>query len=374
MPFAKNAVRMLADSKVSVTVCLWEHAGCNYRELEANGAVEILYFKNPDLSIRLSRLIARIFKWWFVEPYAFLLQIIFARFGRYDYICAVGQRGIVVGQAFQRLSGGRLLYFNDEFPSGVAFLWEAKPWARAEKVAVRRAHGIAVPDACRARRLFDELELTPGRIKTYVLPNAPLLRDGVVPRYWREQLEIDPGKKVVLHAGSVGDWVQIPEILSTIRNWPSDCALVIHSRAGDDGIAYEKSLSHLRDEKRIFWSRSKLEEEELNSLMSTTHCTLALYRNLGPNLELVGMSSGKIMRSIVLGVPVIATRFPSLSFIEEHGLGVLVTHPAEIAGAVEAVMARNEELRQNCLRFRETHADYRKHWAIFWREQQTAAT
>src|SRR5205085_2075180 len=102
----------------------------------------------------------------------------------------------------------------------------------------------------------------------------------------------------------------------TLSRWPAKAVLLIHTRGGLDVVNYRRSLDHLRDYGRVFWSFEPVTPAELNDLIVRAFCTLALYRNLGPNIEKLGMSSGKIMRSIVCGTPVITSRFDSLLFIE----------------------------------------------------------
>jgi glycosyltransferase involved in cell wall biosynthesis len=125
---------------------------------------------------------------------------------------------------------------------------------------------------------------------------------------------------------------------------------------------------HLHEEGRVFWSTKPLTQSELGSLISAASCTLALYRNLGANLEHVGMSSGKMMRSIVLGVPVVASRLNSLNFVEQNRLGVLIEKPYEIPKAIETVLNARQEMRENCFKFRESNLSFDSHWHGLWQE------
>jgi len=104
----------------------------------------------------------------------------------------------------------------------------------------------------------------------------------------------------------------------------------------------------------------------LNSLTATTKCSLALYRDMGSNTQDMGMSSGKIMRSIVNGTPVLATRLRGLEFIENQGLGKLISRPHQIPEAIETILANQEQMRRNCLQFRESDLDFRKYWMRLW--------
>jgi glycosyltransferase involved in cell wall biosynthesis len=160
------------------------------------------------------------------------------------------------------------------------------------------------------------------------------------------------GKKIFIHAGTIGDWSQVPEILSSVSYWPEDAVLLLHnSRARDEFIRYRKWVSHLDNPERVFWSSDRLLEDKLNSLISACTGSFALYRNDGPNTEQVGTSSGKLMRSIVCGTPVITSPFESLKFVTREGLGIQVTHPAEMPAAIDNLTRNRESYRQQCARF-----------------------
>jgi hypothetical protein len=94
-----------------------------------------------------------------------------------------------------------------------------------------------------------------------------------------------------------------------------------------------------------------LPENMLNSLVSYCTGSFALYRNTGPNFEQIGTSSGKLMRSIVCGTPVISSNFDSLNFVSKEGVGLQITHPSEIPGGVENLIRNRERYRTQCARF-----------------------
>jgi glycosyltransferase involved in cell wall biosynthesis len=83
------------------------------------------------------------------------------------------------------------------------------------------------------------------------------------------------------------------------------------------------------------------------------HCngSFALYRNTGPNISLTGTSSGKLMRSVMCGSPVIASHFDSLRFVSQEGIGVQVCHPSEIPAAIQELIRNEQTYREKCLSF-----------------------
>ena len=356
MSFAFNVVNALAERGVRITICLWETCQEEYRYLDRWRNVRLVFFRQGLVQGVVS-------KFSFLSPWAFSVQVAPRLRHRFHYIFTVGQRGLVIGRILQHVFGGRLIYLNDEFPS----CWHVGRWNRAEKAAAAHTDLIVVPDKCRVDPLLDELAL-PRTHRTFALPNAPLQRTSSAVVNWNDRLGIPPDSKFVLHAGTVADWAQIPEVLFTIRDWPTNCVFLIHSRSCDGLKQYRRSLMHLHEEGRVFWSTRPLTQSELSSLISAASCTLALYRNTGANFEHVGMSSGKMMRSIVLGVPVVASRLDSLNFVEQNRLGVLVEKPYEIPKAIETVLSARQEMRENCFKFRESHLSFDSYWHALWQE------
>jgi len=161
------------------------------------------------------------------------------------------------------------------------------------------------------------------------------------------------GKKIFINAGTIGDWAQVPEILASVNYWPEEAVLVLHNSRTDrdELVRYRKQISHLDNLERVFWSFDILPEDMLNSLISSCSGSFALYRNWNLNMELVGTSSGKLMRSIVCGTPVITSSFESLKFVSTEHLGVQVRHPAEIPAAIDNLIRNRENYRERCARF-----------------------
>jgi len=241
---------------------------------------------------------------------------------------------------------------NEEFPSFFEALHPYSGWLPLERWAARRADVIIVPSDNRVTTLRDELQLTTDK-PFITVRNTPKLK---LPSHhidWHKYMGIPPDKKIFINAGSLADWAQVPEILASASYWPADAVVLLHnSRASRDELAsYKRQLSHLDNPDRVFWSPELLSENMLNSLVSYCIGSFALYRNTGPNFEQIGTSSGKLMRSIVCGTPVITSNFDSLNFVSKEGVGLQITHPSEIPGAIENLLRNTEGYRTQCERF-----------------------
>jgi hypothetical protein len=208
-----------------------------------------------------------------------------------------------------------------------------------------------VPSDDRHTTLREELQLNAD--KPFVtIRNTPELTLPLVHMDWHRLMGIPYGKKIFIHAGSITDWAQVPEILGSVSYWPDDAVLLLHnSRSRDELVPYRQQLSHLDNPERVFCSSDLLSQNMVNSLISYCSGSFALSRNAGPNMEHIGTSSGKLMRSIVCCTPVITSPFNSLDFVTKDGLGIQVRHPSEIPAAVDNLMRNSEGYRKRCALF-----------------------
>lgn len=353
MPFAYSAVKVLAADGARFSLCLWERRLSPYSWLQNHHNARLHFIRRGPAGP-----LPRNF---FLHKYRWLAGLILTAGARFDLIIAVGPKALIFGACLKRFFGGRLVFFNDELPS---WFWSDQQLEREEKAAAPQIDLLISPDTSRIAPALADLGL-PANHPALAFPNAPQLNLCPANFDW-QRLGVPPGHQVILHAGSVADWAQVPEILFVAGDLPARAVVVIHSRSSHDADAYRKSVAHLHTTGRVFWSTESVSEEELGSMIASSLCTLGLYRNAGPNFEQMGMSSGKIMRSISIGVPVIANRFDSMRFIEDHGLGVLVNHPREIPLAVANIAAHAETMRNNCIAFSREHLDMRKHVERLW--------
>lgn len=346
MPFALQSVRALNRAGWPVDLFVWQSQTSALQEALGPG----VWLREPGrLALSLPKRL---------QSYGHALRYGFAR--NYRCLFGLGQIGIFVASAMARVAHCPLVYLNDELPSGCP----DTVWRRMERRAAQRADFIVTPDSCRNPQLLTELGLAQDT-PACALYNVPVVDHPVPSIDWRRRLGIPHDRHYVVHAGSVADWAQVPEVLATVPYWPQDVVLVLHSRGGEAGDRYRRQLGHLGIEGRVFWSTEPLSEPALHSLLAASLASLGLYRNSGPNIDLIGYSSGKIMRSLACGTPVIASAIGSLDFVTQHALGVQVTHPAEIAGALPGLIAEREALRERCRRFIGTVVSFPSAWKSF---------
>jgi hypothetical protein len=268
----------------------------------------------------------------------------------YKYVFSVGLIGSYIGGLVSAVSRCPFVLLNDEFPSMYEppNMYGHSGWLPLERWAASRADAIIVPSDDRHTALREELRLNTDT-PFITIRNTPEIKLPLEHFNWHKRMGIPFGKKIFIHAGSLADWAQVPEILASVSYWPADAVALLHnSRGREELVRYRQQLSHLDNPEKVFWSSDLLPENMVNSLIR--HCTgsFALYRNCGPNFDQIGTSSGKLMRSIVCGTPVITSKFSSLNFVSTEGLGRQVTHPSEIPAAVEDLMRNIETYRKQC--------------------------
>jgi len=332
MPFALNTIMRLANADCEVDVFLWERPVVDYHESFPR-TVRFRYEVMPNrifYGMRAIRLTARFM-------------------GCTNYECAfgLGQIGTYLGAVISLASRCPLVLLNDEFPSQFG----PSRWSALERWAAQRAHVIIVPSADRIPHLVEELGLADQKKRFVEFRNAPQVSRPLEKRDWHALLGIPSGQRIFLYAGNLDDWKQVPEILCSTVYWPPDSVLLLHSRAPENDGAYRQQLSHLHVPGRVFWSSVALSDKALNSLVAYCSGSFALYRNTGPNDLLVGTSSGKLMRSVMCGTPVIASSFDSLRFVSQEGIGVQVCHPSEIPAAIQKLAGNERAYREKCLSF-----------------------
>jgi len=356
VPFSLNPVVFLAKMGWEVDLYLWEEPGANYNDLLPD-TVTIKYFREPKLSLHSRlHLLRRI-----SLPFQFLWR------KNYCGVFGYGQIGAYIANIIAKSNQCPFIYLNDEFPSG----WGENIWTQLEQQAVQNAAMVVVPDPHRFHPLCQELDVS---TKPYaVLPNIPMIKRPFEEINWHEKLGIPKDYIPFLYAGTMVEWAQIPEILSTLPYWDEKAVLILHSRSRKSMEKYRKELSHLEVPGKVIWTHESMPNSQINSLVSYCAGNFALYRNTGPNFEYVGFSSGKLMRSLACGSPVIASKLTSLSFIKDYQLGVLVNHPIEIPNAINEIMRDRKAFQERCLQFCTTEVSFERAWEKFCDQLQHIA-
>ena len=348
MPFALNTIVSLAKMGWNIDLYLWEEPSNSCQDLLPD-TINIRYFREP---LRFNRL----------RPFQLQLQFQFSWQKSYDCIFGLGQIGAYIANIIAKSNQCPFIYLNDEFPCSFG----NTRWTRLEQQSVKNAAMVVVLDSVRFSPLCEELDVSN---KPYaVLPNTSIIKHPLEKINWHKKLEIPRDYTPFLYAGSIADWAQTPELLSSLAYWPEKTILILHSAYKQKVEKYRQQLSHLEVPGKVIWSYEPMPESHLNSLVAYCAGNFALYRNFGRPVEYLGLSSGKLLRSLACGSPVIASKDSMLylSFVKDYQLGVLVNHPSEIPFAVKEIINNRKDYSSRCLDFCQTTLSFEKSWQIFY--------
>lgn len=344
MPFAFNVVlKLQAEWRIDLTLGEW--ASSEYGS-HLNSNVRLQYI-SKELSL----------------PYFLKNVLMMVRCGRVGYraVFGMGQVGAHLARRLAQLNRCPLIIANDEFLSG----FPQSRWSALYARAVRAASLIVIPDSNRIPGLCREISGIAAKHFIELL-NVPLSNGLPVPEIdWHARIGLPVGSVPLIFVGGVGDHNQVPELLSTVRSWPANWVLIIRAHNPAFARKYRESLQHLDVPGRIFWVLDPLSTVEFDSLLQYCRVSFALYRPENANMTEMGKSSGKLLRSVMLGVPVVASNFRSLDYVTEHRVGQLVGHPAEILMAVREILADGDGYRERCERFTRNQLNYEIGWRKF---------
>lgn len=161
-------------------------------------------------------------------------------------------------------------------------------------------------------------------------------------KYLANRLHIPDEKNIVLHSGGLGKWFCCKELAESAVNWDSGNVLVFHTSHIVEGNKYYEEIKSLTGiSGKVFFSTKPVPNEELDELVASAKIGIATYslRELGYRAENMGLAAGKIGNYLKCGVPVIATRVHSLSYLEDYGCGVLIDSTDDISEAISVILA-----------------------------------
>src|SRR5205807_4878107 len=104
-------------------------------------------------------------------------------------------------------------------------------------------------------------------------------------------------QRVVLHAGSLGDWTGIEPILASVSRWPEPWVLVVHTRYDAESSAYVDRLRAQATPGRVFFSLKPVSRTAYDELIDGADLGLAFYVPTGDspytrqNIQTIGLSS-----------------------------------------------------------------------------------
>lgn len=195
-----------------------------------------------------------------------------------------------------------------------------------------------------------------------ILPNAPTGEAHTVKsRSLREIKGVDHAKVLVLHAGGLGIWFDSADLARQAASWQEKFLLVFHTSHDSGNDPYSLRMRAQEYHGRVAFSTQPVPSERFDEFVSSADIGLAWYNKaeLGYRCEYMGMAAGKIGNYLKCGIPVITNNFPSIAaYIDRYQCGICVERMEEIEAAIERIMSRYDEYRNNAFRC------YREMWQL----------
>ncbi len=337
MPFALNIIEILDKKGYEIDIYLSEYSNSSYSNLFSKNVT--IHFLDRNYLWPKEGVLSYMSLTNYFRQFSF-----FKLRNSYQHIFAGGMAGIILGRILKRNNKNcNLIYMNDEFP----IQGKIDIWVKNEIKSAQAADVILIPDESRFEPLCKQI---PNIAKKpyFTLPNVPLIDacKKIPDINWHEYFKIEKSKKIFLMAGGLQDFNKIEELVASTVLWPENTVLIVKGKNEFHGFS-ERFKSFINNEQIIFSSVS-FTPEELHSLISYSNASFCLYEPINENLEFVGKSSGKLMRSILLGKPVIVSKSEAFNFVTDYNFGIQVSNSEEIAEAVKNILMNNKEFSDSC--------------------------
>ena len=283
------------------------------------------------------------------------------------YRCFIGvdPEGIVRAQQLSAFIRVPLVYWSFELLLSAELQSSAQRSLKHEEIASsHKASFIIIQDEDRARLLAEDNGFSSHNF--VLVPNAPL---GPARRRrlncWHQRFGLSQHSKVVLHAGSMGDWTGISEVVASAPSWPEDWVLVIHTRFHARQSQYIQDLQRQAEPGKVFFSLHPVSRKEYDDLVDSADIGIAFYVPLPgstytqENLRSMGLSSGKIAYYLRAGLPVIINRTTSVyNLIEQENCGVAVSNGKEIGETIREIVSSYKQYSANAYRTFDKYMDF----------------
>lgn len=352
MPFGLNVITLLDQAGYKIDVYLSEYQNNMYDGLFSEN-VHIEFLDQNYLWPKEGK------QSYYALTTFFRLKSALKLRNKYSHIFASGMAGIKLGAILKSINEkSKFIYLNDELPGNDS----TNIWVRSEKKSALKCDIVVSPDEVRIPPLIEQI---PGlnQKTSFVLPNSPLLSEleNIPEINWHNKFGIEKDKKLFLVAGGLTSDTMTYELLHSVHKWPENSVLVLKGK--HDLKGFKESSQNFLKSNKVVLSSEILSPEELHSLISYCTASICLYQKNVENLVYIGKSSGKLMRSILLGRPSIVSD-NHMDFVREFGVGIVINSIDNLPSAIIKIINNESEYVNNCYSYRERFT-YEKAWEHF---------
>lgn len=225
---------------------------------------------------------------------------------------------------------------------------------------------IVVPSPHRAE-IFSQINKI-DRNNIYVLPVAAMGKPADNKnRFFRDLFNIADNKRIVIYSGNFRAWAQCLEIIHTVRRWPRDFVLVMHTwNKQAFETSYFSKIKRAARELPVYFSGEYIEYDDLAEFLSSADIGLAFYEEIDENFTEILFSSNKIGEYLKAGLAVICSDFPSLNnFVRHNNVGMAVS-PEYLPQALEQIGSNIDYYKNNALTCYQEQYSFEHYFRLFY--------
>jgi glycosyltransferase involved in cell wall biosynthesis len=312
----------------------------------------------------------RIVKGW-INGVSLLVSLaqIWQRHRETPYRCFIGvdPEGLIRAYSFAKFFRVPIVYYSLELLLTNEITTTREKKLKKREVALsHKVEFVIIQDQERARLLAEDNHIPLE--KFILIPNAPMgpaRRKSF--RYWHQRFGLPSHTRIVLHAGSLERWTGVEEIVKSVKSWPENWVLVVHTRYNvqlSPDIDIEQ-LSQLGIPGRVFFSRKPVPRQEYDLLVDGADIGIAFYvATAGStytmrNILTIGLASGKIGYYLRAGLPVIVNDKTSISeLIRREKCGIAVEESLDIGNAIDQITQDYQEYSHRACRAFDRYFDF----------------
>jgi glycosyltransferase involved in cell wall biosynthesis len=274
------------------------------------------------------------------------------------YTCMIGidMKGLAEARRWGEELGVSFGYWSMEILfSDEATTEQLRRMKEIEKEDSCRAAFVIVQDHWRGIALAKDNGFDQGRL--LLVPNAPR---GIARRktglLLKDNLGIPLKKRVVLYAGAFAQWAMCEEIVESVKTWPDDYILVMHTKQ-KLSVQDMKSFRSKVNPGKVFISTESVSADRYFDLLDSADVAIAFYRPemkglpYHRNVAIMGLSSGKIGDYLRCGLPILVNNLVGpREIVQEYGCGVCVSDPSQTGKALQSIFKRYDTYVANACR------------------------
>ena len=275
---------------------------------------------------------------------------------RVDYLMGGDAIGNIIASKISRLLVKKHIFFMLEYPQIITEKVQCLTrLQRLENKSLEKSDIIITHDKWHKQFLLTHFNLNN---KILLLPNSSFTPEIYMESNFLQKRLGVQGQKIVLHSGGFGKWFKCKELADSTYNWDKNVMLVFHVRHRVEDDKYFEEVYESDYRGKDLFSLNPVSTYELDSLVASADVGIALYseKELGYRATYMGLAAGKIGNYLKCGVPIIATKLLSLSYIETYQCGILVEKEKDIASAINKILSNRDMYSKNA------HRCYRELW------------